>query len=143
MTRGSYFTQPVSWQDAQETLSRIRYQVFVNEQNVPPELELDEHDAGCDHLLAYDEHGNAIGTARLMPDGHIGRMAVLAEFRGKGVGSKLLTDIIVLARDKGIKVLTLHAQSQAVGFYEKHQFHIVGDEFLEAGIAHVKMQRHL
>ena len=143
MTGFRFHTQRVSWAEAKQALAGIRQQVFVKEQNVPLELELDEHDAGCDHLLAMDEHGTAVGTARLLADGHIGRMAVLAEFRGKGIGTQLLTDIIALAKAKGLRAVTLHAQTQAMGFYEKHQFRPIGDEFMEAGIAHIQMQRRL
>lgn len=143
MTQASFYTQQVSWAEAKATLTSIRQKVFVDEQKVPLELELDEHDAQCNHLLAYDDHGTAVGTARLLPNGQIGRMAVLAEFRGKGIGSRLLTDIIALAKAKGLRAVTLHAQTQAVDFYAKHQFHITGEEFMEAGIAHVTMQRQL
>ena len=143
MKKTSFHTQQVIWEEAKDRLTTIRRQVFVKEQQVPVELELDEHDAECDHLLAFDEQGNAIGTARLLPDGHIGRMAVLAEFRGQGIGSQLLTDIIVLAKTKGVHKVTLHAQIQAVEFYQKHQFQIIGEKFMEAGIPHVQMQRQL
>jgi predicted GNAT family N-acyltransferase len=143
MKKVNFYTQLFSWAEAKEQLANIRRQVFVEEQKVPMEMELDEHDASCDHLLAFDEHGTAVGTARLLADGHIGRMAVLAEFRGKGIGSQLLTDIIALAKTKGLHAVTLHAQIQAVGFYEKHHFRIVGEDFMEAGIAHTPMQRQL
>lgn len=143
MIKQRFQTKQVFWPQAKATLTYIRYQVFVEEQNVPADIEIDEHDEGCDHLLAYDEHGTAVGTARLLPDGHIGRMAVLAEFRGKGIGSQLLTDIIALAKAKGLRVVTLNAQTQAVGFYQIHQFETVGEVFMEAGIPHVQMQRRL
>lgn len=139
----NFYTQEVTWVDAKATLTNIRQQVFVKEQNVPLDLELDEHDPYCIHLLAYDANGVAVGTARLLPDGHIGRMAVLAEHRGKGIGSRLLTDIVNLAKAKGLREVALNAQTKAVTFYKKHQFHIVGEEFMEAGIAHVEMQRQL
>ena len=143
MNKANFYTQEVSWAEAKATLSSIRQQVFVKEQNVPLDMELDEHDVNSNHLLAIDDHGTPVGTARLLPDGHIGRMAVLAEFRGNGIGSQLLTDIIELAKAKGIRTVTLHAQTQAVEFYIKHHFHIVSEEFMEAGIPHVEMQRQL
>jgi predicted GNAT family N-acyltransferase len=143
MNKVNFYIKEVSWIEAKATLSDIRQQVFVKEQKVPQDMELDEHDTNSNHLLACDTNGIPVGTARLLPDGHIGRMAVLAEFRGQGIGSQLLTDIIGLAKAKGLRVVTLHAQTQAVEFYKKHRFHIVGKEFMEAGIAHVEMQRQL
>jgi predicted GNAT family N-acyltransferase len=143
MSKRRFYTRRVSWQEAKDTLTRIRYQVFVNEQRVPADMELDEHDTSCDHLLAFDEQGIAVGTARLLPDGHIGRMAVLAEYRGQGIGTLLLTEILELAKSRGLSTIALHAQTHAVSFYEKHLFYIVGEEFMEAGIPHVQMQRRL
>lgn len=143
MTAVSILTQQVTWSQAKNELAGIREQVFVKEQNVPVELELDEHDAHCYHLLAYDEKGRAVGTVRLLPDGHIGRMAVLSQHRGKGIGSQLLIKIVELAVSLGLNSVYLHAQTQAVGFYEKHQFRVSGDEFMEAGIPHVQMRRLL
>lgn len=139
----SIYTQQVSWQQARHELTAIREQVFVKEQNVPLELELDEHDEHCYHLLAYGQEGQPVGTARLLQDGHIGRMAVLAPYRGRGIGSKLLVSIVELARRQGLDEVYLNAQIHAVGFYEKHQFQVVGEEFMDAGIPHVQMQRRL
>lgn len=143
MSKRRFYTRHVTWQEAKDTLAHIRFQVFVNEQHVPADMELDEYDARCDHLLAFDEQGTAVGTARLLPDGHIGRMAVLAEHRGQGLGTLLLNDILALAQSRGLRAIVLHAQIHAVSFYEKHRFQVVGDEFMEAGIPHVQMQRRL
>lgn len=143
MNKDSYHAQPVSWPEFKTVLAEIREQVFVKEQNVPLALELDEHDERCYHLLAIDQHGSAVGTARLLQDGHIGRMAVLAQHRGKGIGSLLLNHLIKMAKTKGMVCVFLNAQTQAIGFYEKHHFHVVGEEFTDAGIPHVRMQRQL
>lgn len=143
MSRPRFYTRYVTWQEAKDALAHIRYQVFVNEQRVPADMELDDHDPDCDHLLAFDDQGTAVGTARLLPDGHIGRMAVLAEYRGQGIGTLLLNEILALAQSRGLRTVVLHAQIHAVGFYEKHRFAVVGDEFMEAGIPHVQMQRRL
>jgi predicted GNAT family N-acyltransferase len=143
MKKRGIYTQHVEWSEAKQTLAYIRHQVFVNEQHVPADMELDQHDASCDHLLAFNDHGTAIGTVRLLPDGHIGRMAVLAEFRGNGVGTQLLEDILALAKTKGMHTVALYAQTQAAEFYAKHQFITTGQEFLEAGIPHIEMQRRL
>ena len=113
------------------------------EQGVPPELEMDEQDAHCDHALAYAANGAAVGTGRLLPDGHIGRMAVLREYRGKGVGALLLQALVEQARRRGHAFARLNAQIQAAGFYRRFGFDIAGPEFMEAGIPHVPMQRDL
>jgi len=137
------FTQQVSWPEAKTTLTAIREQVFVKEQLVPMDLELDEHDERCCHLLAYSPEGHAVGTARLLQDGHIGRMAVLAPYRGRGIGSLLLENIVELARQRGLSEVYLNAQTHAIGFYEKHLFHVAGEEFMEAGIPHIQMRRQI
>lgn len=129
-----------NWEQARAEAGTIRHQVFVLEQNVPPELELDEHDAVCRHALAKDTRGTAIGTGRLLPDGHIGRMAVLSRFRGTGVGSAILGALLDEARRLGYPEVALSAQYHAQGFYERHGFHACGSTFLEAGIEHIEMR---
>lgn len=133
----------MSWSDAAVEARRIRVQVFVAEQGVPIELELDEWDARCDHALAHDGAGAAVGTGRLLPDGRIGRMAVLAEARGRGVGSALLEALIAHAMARGMDEAVLHAQTHAAGFYSRFGFRAYGDEFMEAGIPHIAMKRRL
>jgi len=110
---------------------------------VPEELEWDEIDARCRHVLAFLPDGEAIGTGRLLPDGHIGRMAVLKAWRGRGAGSAILTLLLRLARQAGFDVARLHAQTHAVGFYAKYGFTVTGDEFMEAGIPHRAMTLRL
>jgi predicted GNAT family N-acyltransferase len=119
----------------------IRETVFVQEQKVPPELELDEFDATSLHAVARGPAGEAIGTGRLLADGHIGRMAVLAEWRGKGVGRALLETLMDEARQRGLASLVLNAQTEATGFYERFGFVAEGGIFLDAGIPHVRMTR--
>lgn len=121
----------------------IRCEVFVQEQNVPAELELDEMDAACLHAVAYDAAGVPLGTGRLLPDGHLGRMAVRKAVRGSGIGSALLQGLMAEAAARGDERVVLSAQSHAAPFYLRHGFVAEGDEFLEAGIAHVHMQRRL
>jgi predicted GNAT family N-acyltransferase len=120
----------------------IRMAVFVREQNVPPEIEMDEKDAVCLHAVAYDGHGTPVGTGRLLPDGHIGRMAVMKAARGTGIGSALLRGLMAHARERGHADVVLSAQTHAAPFYRAHGFTQVGDEFHEAGIPHVEM-RHV
>ena len=121
----------------------VRDAVFVVEQRVPPEIEPDEWDQRCDHALARDREGRAVGTGRLLPDGHIGRMAVLPEWRGDGIGSRILASLVARARERGMKRVVLNAQTHAVPFYARHGFAPFGDEFMEAGIPHRAMAREL
>jgi predicted GNAT family N-acyltransferase len=133
----------LAWIDARADASAIREAVFVAEQGVPPEIELDEWDERCDHALAIDAGGRAVGTGRLLPDGHIGRMAVLREHRGRGVGAAILEALIERARQRGMRRVVLNAQTHAAGFYARFGFAASGDEFLEAGIPHLEMARDL
>lgn len=128
------------WTQLQQQAKAIRFDVFVDEQKVPAEIELDDMDAVCLHALAWDAQGNAVGTGRLLPDGHIGRMAVRRSARGSGVGGALLKALMEQARLRGDTRVVLNAQTQAAPFYQRHGFEVVGPEFEEAGIAHVEMQ---
>jgi predicted GNAT family N-acyltransferase len=118
----------------------IRFEVFVEEQKVPAELEMDHMDAVCLHAVAYDAGGTPIGTGRLLPDGHIGRMAVRKAGRGTGIGSALLQGLMAQARSRGDKQVVLSSQTHAAPFYQRHGFTVDGDEFFEAGISHINMQ---
>ncbi|MEI2414883.1 GNAT family N-acetyltransferase [Orrella sp. JC864] len=122
-----------------EDASAVRVQVFVREQAVPPALEMDDMDAVSVHAVAYGQDGQALGTGRLLPDGHIGRMAVHAHARGLGVGSAILQALVERARALGYRRLALNAQLQALDFYARHGFVAQGPQFMEAGIAHREM----
>ncbi|MFA0927509.1 GNAT family N-acetyltransferase [Pseudomonas syringae pv. tagetis] len=128
------------WQKNNADIRRIRDSVFIAEQSVPPELEWDAEDAGAVHFLAY-EGEYAVGTARLLPDGEIGRLSVLKDWRGLKVGEALLRAVIHEAEQRGLKPLKLSAQVQAVEFYQRFGFLVISDEFLEAGLPHVDMLR--
>ena len=131
--------QTMGWDEAKAEAGPIRFTVFVEEQQVPAEMELDEHDPACVHVIAKLE-GRAVGTGRLLPDGHIGRMAVLKEARGQGVGAAMLLALMEKARLRGDKEVALSAQSHAIGFYRKHGFVEEGPEYLDAGIPHQAMR---
>jgi predicted GNAT family N-acyltransferase len=131
------------WTDDGDALRAVRRTVFVIEQGVPEALEWDEVDPLCEHALASDGDGHPIGCGRLLADGHIGRMAVLAPWRGRGVGAALLSLLIELAREKGHRRAVLNAQKDAVPFYARYGFIVTGDEFEEVGIAHRIMERSL
>ena len=128
-----------TWADLGAAASAIRQEVFVEEQRVPAELELDDYDAVSIHALALDGK-TSLGTGRLLPDGHIGRMAVRREVRGSGIGSKLLQALMQQAQQRGDSAVVLHAQLSAVGFYQHHGYTSEGDVFMDAGIEHIAMR---
>ena len=128
------------WQKDNADIRRIREAVFIAEQSVPPELEWDAEDADSLHFLAH-EGDYAIGTARLLPDGEIGRLSVLKDWRGLTVGDSLLKAAIAEAERRDLKEQKLSAQVHAAAFYERHGFTVVSEEFLEAGLPHVDMVR--
>ena len=138
-----YRIRVADWSADRDKLRSVREAVFVVEQNVPLELEWDEEDERCVHVVAQTKDGTAIGTGRLLPDGHIGRMAVLRGWRRRGVGSALLEKLVDLAGHAGHMVARLHAQSYVVDFYQRHGFTLEAEEFMEAGIAHRYMTRVL
>lgn len=127
------------WSRLREHAQGLRVAVFVVEQGVPIELEWDEADAISLHAVAYDERGTPVGTGRLLPDGHIGRMAVLRSMRGTGIGSQVLHALVKEAQRQGHHALVLHAQTHAIAFYTQHGFVARGEEFMEAGIPHREM----
>ena len=138
-----YTTISTSWQENREKLSAIRRKVFIEEQQVPEELEWDEFDEESFHILALDAQDNPIGTGRLKADGQIGRMAILQSWRNKSVGSAILNHILDHARQSGIHELYLHAQISAISFYEKYGFGVCSEEFMDAGIPHKTMRMKL
>lgn len=129
-----------SWADLGARATPIRFMVFVQEQQVPEALELDGRDADCIHALIEVE-GRPVATGRLSPDGRIGRMAVLASYRGRGLGGNLLAGLISAADRRNQHETYLHAQMHAIGFYERFGFVAEGPEFNDAGIAHRLMRR--
>lgn len=124
-------------------LRAVREPVFIVEQAVPPELEWDELDPISTHVIARDADGAPIGTARLTPEHSIGRMAVLAPWRGRGVAAALLQALIDHAQALGYPALELHAQTHAIGLYERFGFTAFGPEYDEAGIPHRSMRLEL
>jgi predicted GNAT family N-acyltransferase len=122
------------WSEARPEAQPIREAVFVAEQGVPPEIELDDWDECSEHAIAYDRAGRPVGTGRLLPDGHIGRMAVRSESRGSGIER---------ARARGMRRVALNAQTHAAPFYARFGFAVAGQAFMEAGIPHVAMEREL
>ena len=134
-----YRVDRVDWSREHETLRDIRLRVFVLEQGVPEDLEWDGQDERAVHLLARDNTGRPVGTARLLPTGQIGRMAVLPDWRRRGIGMALVKGLLAIAAAEGYPHPFLNAQASALPFYRRAGFVAVGAEFHEAGIRHRKM----
>ena len=128
----------MGWEEAKSLAYPIRLAVFVHEQQVPEELELDDDDPTAWHAVVFQD-GQAIATGRLLRNGKIGRLAILREYRGLGLGSELLKTLVSYGRQEGIKQFFLHAQTSAIGFYERLGFKAIAPVFNEAGIDHIKM----
>ena len=131
------------WEQARAEASRIRYAVFVQEQRVPLAMELDEFDPHSVHALAYAGDAIAVATGRLLPDAHIGRMAVLKALRGKGIGGAILERLVAAAHARGDREVALSAQTHALEFYRRHGFTAEGGVYDDAGIPHQLMRRTL
>lgn len=129
------------WSHDRVGIRSVRTRVFIDEQKVPEELEWDEIDGNCMHALAFaaDE---PVGTGRLTAEGYIGRMAVLPDWRGRGVGARILETLMAAARTRGDRICRLNAQTYAMGFYARYGFRPEGEEFMEAGIPHRRMVLH-
>jgi predicted GNAT family N-acyltransferase len=140
MIRDDFRIEPADWTIDYEALRAVRDPVFVDEQKVPIEDEIDAFDPLSKHVIARDADDRPIGTGRLSPERLIGRMAVVREWRGRGVGEALLAALLDQARALGYPAVELHAQSHAIAFYEKFGFEAYGEEFDECGILHRMMR---
>ncbi len=129
----------VSWATHERELSAIRFAVFVEEQGFAAEIELDGCDAECVHVLAKNAAREPIGTARMLPDGHIGRVAVLPAHRGRGIGSRMMEKLAEIAKNLGFQQVELSSQVHAIPFYERLGYQPVGEIYDEAGAPHRKM----
>jgi predicted GNAT family N-acyltransferase len=129
-----------NWNTQKDAARSVREKVFIVEQQIPLEMEWDKMDEQCLHTVATDEAGTPIGTGRLLPDGHIGRIAILTHARGTGVGKQLLQRLMQAAKERGDKRVVLSAQSQAEGFYLRIGFKVIGEAYMEVGIKHIDME---
>ncbi|MET8284902.1 GNAT family N-acetyltransferase [Streptomyces sp. NPDC048448] len=154
-------TVPYTLRVAEDTADReacfaVRKEVFVGEQGVSEDIEYDAYDAGALHVLAVRDDGAPLGTGRLLSGedaaaktggdprvGSLGRLAVTKEARGLGVGVALVGAIEDAARARGLTAVDLHAQTHALGFYERLGYVAYGEEFLDAGIDHRAMRKTL
>lgn len=142
ITRPEITTAVVDYRHYKTCIHAIRTDVFVHEQNIPLELEVDELDRVSQHVLALSGE-RPIGTGRLTPNGRIGRVAVAQHWRRQGVGFCIMRELLMLASQNRHREVMLSAQQHAIAFYEKLGFQREGDEFLEVGIVHVKMRKRL
>ena len=133
----------VKWHESQQLLKQVRQKVFVCEQRVAEEIELDGKDPDCYHVLVTNLKNEPIGAGRMTPEGKIGRVSVLMPYRGFGLGSHILEKLVEIAAREHLSPVKLHAQIQAIHFYERHNFVSNGPVFMEAGIPHKTMKRTL
>lgn len=156
MTAGSYVVRVAAGPEDLDACFAVRKEVFVVEQEVPEEIEYDTYDERAVHVLAIGQDGTPLGTGRLLygadaagktgagPEvGSLGRLAVSAAARGLGVGAALVRGIEDAARGRGLGAVDLHAQTHALGFYERLGYEVYGPVFLDAGIDHRAMRRGL
>lgn len=132
-------TRIVDYSTHEKEIRTVRNTVFTDEQGISEKLDFDGVDPECYHVLVQAPDGQPIGTGRMQKDGHIGRLAVTAPWRGKGIGKALLQELISCARSLRLKGVYCNAQEQAIGFYNQYGFVCEGEKFYEAGIVHIKM----
>ncbi len=141
---GNLFTVSlVSWHDGGPLLKSVREKVFIIEQGIAPELEWDNLDESCRHALALSHQGDAIGSGRMLADGHIGRIAVLPQWRNQKVGTAIMEAFLDYARAHEYKQVDVDAQTQAIPFYRNFDFIEEGKIFMDAGLPHIKMRLKL
>jgi predicted GNAT family N-acyltransferase len=131
--------EPVDWHLARNEIRLVREKVFIIEQGIEDRVVDDGKDETCFHVIARDRHDTAIGTGRLSPTGHIGRISVTISYRGQGIGNQILNALIAIARKNHMHEVHLNSQTHALGFYEKAGFKEYGPVFMEAGIPHKRM----
>jgi len=135
----------VTTQQELEDAFSVRNQVFVEEQKVPEELEIDEYENTSTHVVLYDGK-EPIGAGRIRQvegAGKLERICVLSSYRGKGAGTIIMNKLEEIAAENGLQKVKLNAQTHAVPFYEKLGYEVVSDEFMDAGIPHVTMVKYL
>ena len=124
----------------EQAIREVRDAVFIQEQSIDPDIEFDGLDESAVHAIVYS-NAQPVGTGRILDDGHIGRIAIIKAFRGQGLGSKIVLSLIDEAKNKGYPRVYLGSQKHAIDFYTKLGFEPFGDEFMEAGIPHLSMEK--
>lgn len=129
----------VCWHDGEPLLKSIREAVFIREQGIPAAVEWDGKDEGCRHALALSLQGDAIGCGRMLPDGHIGHIAVLPQWRKQKVGRAIVEALLDYARAHDYRQISVDAQPQYVTFYRSNGFVEQGEAFMNGGVQRIKM----
>jgi len=136
--QNGYTLKQVTWADAEDKLRFLREQIFIKEQHVPEDLEWDGRDNDCIHIIVEDNQHKPVATARMLDNGHIGRMGVLREHRHQGIATAImnyLTDLCAQHRWQA----RLSAQTHALGFYQQFGFVVSSEEYMDANIPHKDM----
>lgn len=131
--------RPATWADDRAALESVRRAVFIEEQRIPEDDEWDDVDPVARHVIAVTKCSVPIGTGRLEPTGKIGRVAVLPQYRGAGIGRQIMVHLVNHATESGFARVYLHAQTAAAGFYARLGFRAEGPVFDECGIPHLRM----
>lgn len=142
-TAAQFSVREEPYDEREPEIRGIRTAVFTEEQGIDHQLDFDGNDPHCVHVIARNATGSAVGTGRMTDDGHIGRMAVLQAYRRQGIGRAILKALLAAAEKRGIEQVYLNAQVSAIGFYQALGFKRSGAPFMEAGIEHVCMVRHI
>jgi predicted GNAT family N-acyltransferase len=143
MAAAQFSISEAKFHEREAEIRGIRTAVFTEEQGIDPGIDFDGSDPECVHVIAKNATGSTVGTARMFSDGQIGRMAVLQAYRRQGVGRAMLEALVAAARRQGLNEVYLNSQAQVIGFYQALGFEKTGEPFMEAGIEHVRMLRHI
>lgn len=136
MSESEIFIRSAVWNHDREAICAVRGAVFTAEQQIAEDLDLDGRDPDCRHVLAVTAEGEPVGTGRIDGNGHIGRIAVLESWRLRGIGSRIVRQLVERGLARGLRTFYLNAQETALAFYEKLGFVTAGDRFMEAGLPH-------
>jgi len=138
-----FVTKVVKYDSIEKSMiHKVRNTVFTDEQGIPSEIDFDGLDNAALHALIYIDK-IVVGTGRMLNDGHIGRISILKEHRGLGLGAELVKALVESAKENSYDRVYLGAQKHAIKFYEKLGFETFGDEYVEAGIEHMSMEKTL
>lgn len=135
----TFRVENVDWEEEKHRLSKLRERVFVYEWRIPKECEFDQHDNDSEHVLVLNEDDQEVATGRLTPQGEIGRIAVIPEFRGPEIYETLFHALLHIAKMKDLKDVTVQCDLDGVQYYEKQGFTAVGAVYMDAGIPRQRM----
>lgn len=138
-----YQYNQVDWLTAAGEIMEIRQKVFVIEQRFDKEVVCDGHDQDCFHILVSDQKGGSVGCGRLVGDGKIGKIAVLINHRGHGIGTNILASLINIAEIRHIDNLILNAEKELTPFYDQQEFHADGPVYMKSGVPYQRMSKRL